>query len=1106
MYIKTIFFLLCVAMSSTILPAQGVINGKVIDQQTGTPLASANVFINNSQNGAISDINGNFEVYSSLGDSLEIFVSFIGYVTSKLKVKPGSSREIIVSLKPSDIVMKEQVINSTVDKSWQRKLKKFKIAFFGSGEFATKCEIINPWVLDFSKEKGDLTATTNGQILAVENLALGYKVNYLLDSFSHNFSVTAYKGLTGFQELEPKDSNQYKKWIKNRKKAYQGSLRHFLKCLLEGTEEDNGYTAFIGLPSERQYGMKFVQSRVKAKKKNIFKNGFLSFQNSLVINYFNELTAGTTQQSVLQSLKPTKVYPNGELKDPYAIKLRGNMANEGFAYFLPMEYNQPKDQKGVVRFYRDIIKPFVKYQENYPVEKVHLHTDKSLYFPKETIWLKGYVNTGDEVSRLSSKLFIQFQGKDSILIRTIAEIHNGVSVGSIELPEDIPIGEYLLSANTDWSDTLAAAFHFHKKIQVGISKPGEGNSDSLHVKHKVLLYPEGGNFIPGENSFAFEVRDQHNQLTNQEIEIYTNEGVVAKYKCRWQGKGRGITYIQPGKNYYARAIANPSEPTPLVVLTESGIGLQVKKTDSTYQIKMKKSGIETANFHSLLVSENRVIFYDYLSIDSCYTAKISENLLSPGVNQLIIFDEERRPIAERLIFKKPSIAKVIPQFEITQKTYEKRSFIKLNISAPEEIRDASIAAIDLSQTQESGEENILVSHYLRPWIKGSIAGLEDLNNSNEEPILDLLMMTNGWSRYNWQNHFMHQHDAVKSVALQTGFNIKGQVVSRVSKQPLPITPIILLSSESGILSTVTDTEGKFNFRNVYFNDSTKIIFKIDTKKIRKDHVFIIDSLHWNDYDFPHSTIVKSIPTPVKLLTDNYELNKKLSEVYDFDGKTFYLKDVIIQAEREDPYKFDQSPFSSPFNQKVIIDSLNLGATPTTFDILTRWFKGVRAFTNQSTNTLSLVTNIFVDGREPFITIDNGLATIGDVKVLPVSTIHSIEVLRANEAAILGRGGIFIVTKKVLAETKKKKSVDFAFLNLKGFQKYKEFYNPDYSTKQAPYIPDRRSTLYWNPDITAASESLSFYNHDNPTTVKVIMEGFTKTGQPFRQTGFYEIRN
>ncbi|MEL6558748.1 MAG: carboxypeptidase-like regulatory domain-containing protein [Bacteroidota bacterium] len=1093
-------------MSSAILLAQGVINGKVIDQQTGTPLASANVFLNNSQNGAISDINGNFEVYSSVGDSLEVFVSFIGYVTRKLKLKPGSSTDIIISLTPSDIVMKEQVINSTVDKSWQRKLKKFKIAFFGSGEFATKCEIINPWVLEFKMEKGDLTATTNGQVLSVENLALGYKVNYLLDSFSHNFSITAYKGLAGFQELEPKNSSQYKKWINNRKKAYQGSLRHFMKCILEGTEEDNGYTAFIGSPSERQYGMKFVQSQVKAKKKNIFKNDFLSFKNSLVINYFNELTAGTIQQSVLQSLKPTKVYPNGELKDPYAIKLRGNMANEGFAYFLPMEYNQPENEKGVVRFYQDIVKPFVKYQENYPLEKIHLHTDKSLYFPKETIWLKGYMNTADEASSLSSKLFIQFQGKDSILIRTVAEVHDGVSVGSIELPADIPNGEYLLSANTDWSDTLASAFHFHKKIQVGVSKSAEGDSIRLKAKYKVYLYPEGGNFIAGENSFAFEVRDQHNRLMNQDIEIYTNEGVVSNYKSIWQGKGRGTINIQSGKNYYARTVSNPSETTPLVVLTNSGIGLQIKKIDSTYNIKMRKSGIGKENFHSLLVSDNRVIFYDYVSLDSCHTAKISASLLSQGVNQLIIFDEKRRPIAERLIFKKPSIPQVIPKFKITQKVYEKRSFIKLQINSAEHIRDASIAAIDLSQTQESGEENILISHYLRPWIRGSITGLENLHANGQEPRLDLLMMTNGWSRYNWQNHYMHQHDAVKSVALQTGFDIKGQVVSRVSKQPLPITPIILLSSESGILSTVSDTEGRFNFRNVYFNDSTRIIFKIDAKRTGKDHEFIIDSLHWNDYIFPQSAVVKDVPIPAKLLTDNYELNKKLSEVYDFDGKTFYLKDVIIQAEREDPYKFDQSPFSSPFNQKVIIDSLNLGATPTTFDILTRCFRGVRAISNQSKNTLSLVTNIFVDGRVPLVTIDNGLATIGDVKVLPVSTIHSIEVLRGNEAAILGRGGIFIVTKKVLAETKKKKSVDFAFLNLKGFQKYKEFYNPGYSTKQVPYIPDRRSTLYWNPDITSASESLLFYNHDNPTTVKVIMEGFAKDGEPFRQTGYYEIRN
>ena len=68
----------------------------------------------------------------------------------------------------------------------------------------------------------------------------------------------------------------------------------------------------------------------------------------------------------------------------------------------------------------------------------------------------------------------------------------------------------------------------------------------------------------------------------------------------------------------------------------------------------------------------------------------------------------------------------------------------------------------------------------------------------------------------------------------------------------------------------------------------------------------------------------------------------------------------------------------------------------------------------------------------------------------------------------------------------------------GYAPPVQFYSPDYSM-QLPDKPDHRRTLYWNPDIKTdknGNASIQFYN--NATCKKMIIsaEGITKDGQPF----------
>jgi len=67
----------------------------------------------------------------------------------------------------------------------------------------------------------------------------------------------------------------------------------------------------------------------------------------------------------------------------------------------------------------------------------------------------------------------------------------------------------------------------------------------------------------------------------------------------------------------------------------------------------------------------------------------------------------------------------------------------------------------------------------------------------------------------------------------------------------------------------------------------------------------------------------------------------------------------------------------------------------------------------------------------------------------------------------------------------------------GFSTYREFYTPVYTPENIDSEkPDRRITLYWNPDITTreGQAEVSFFTSDDFSRYKVIVEGITNTGE------------
>ncbi len=123
-----VFFLL---FSATIL-GQTKVGGKVVDD-FGDPIAFANVVFKNSKEGVITDDNGNF-YFESKENYTTLLVSFVGYQTKEIKLKPGLNKDLKIEL-ISGTELKEVIVytgktskknNPALDilrKIWERRRK-----------------------------------------------------------------------------------------------------------------------------------------------------------------------------------------------------------------------------------------------------------------------------------------------------------------------------------------------------------------------------------------------------------------------------------------------------------------------------------------------------------------------------------------------------------------------------------------------------------------------------------------------------------------------------------------------------------------------------------------------------------------------------------------------------------------------------------------------------------------------------------------------------------------------------------------------------------------------------------------------------------------------
>jgi len=340
--------------------SHGTISGTVFDEETQKPLFYANIFIANTTLGTASDKNGKFRIDNIPLGNYQLIISMMGYELKKIDISIRYSKQqnIRIGLQHRAIQGKAITISAYRPSSWQKNYRVFKELLLGKSPFSDQCRLLNTEVLDIKYNR--ITHTLNvgtKEPLHIENNALGYDIYLTIEEFSYQgVGFFKFKGIPHFIEKRPKGKKQRSIWKKNRIKAYNGSLRHFLTCLANNTTEEQGFKIYPvkhisrrpNFTRLKKYNPPVPPDSITFKVKSIFERE-LFFKNYLKVEYLREPESErytpykkkkTFQTSwiLINSNQPVIFTVYGSLYNPYQIKTYGYWAWEGFAEALPYNY------------------------------------------------------------------------------------------------------------------------------------------------------------------------------------------------------------------------------------------------------------------------------------------------------------------------------------------------------------------------------------------------------------------------------------------------------------------------------------------------------------------------------------------------------------------------------------------------------------------------------------------------------------------------------------------------------------------------------------------------------------------------------------------------
>jgi len=221
------------------------ISGKVTTSSSQTGIGKVSVFLSNSSYGTETAEDGTFKLYGVKPGQYDIVASSVGYQDFSKTILVGNTPiNMDIQLQSKVTELRGVVITTNAD--WKKNYEEFRKAFIGTSENAKNCVVVNPHEVNMVNHPRQHTLEAwSNDFVVVENKSLGYRVKFLIDSFSINgiTNIISREGKALFEQL-PGSAEQKRIWKQKRRETYYGSSRHFLHALYTNTVSQDGFIMY----------------------------------------------------------------------------------------------------------------------------------------------------------------------------------------------------------------------------------------------------------------------------------------------------------------------------------------------------------------------------------------------------------------------------------------------------------------------------------------------------------------------------------------------------------------------------------------------------------------------------------------------------------------------------------------------------------------------------------------------------------------------------------------------------------------------------------------------------------------------------------------------
>ncbi len=362
--------------------------------------------------------------------------------------------------------------------------------------------------------------------------------------------------------------------------------------------------------------------------------------------------------------------------------------------------------------------------------------------------------TGEPLGDHPLRVLLQVDGRP-VTETTLRTDASGAVLASGELPSELESGDGLLTVLVE---------------EGGVTESISRSVPIVLADARFAFFPEGGDLVaelPGR--VYFESTNRHGEPADVEGVIKDDEGrEVTTFRSLHDGFGRFAFTPEPGRTYQAHVTVPPGIDAPFDLPAARDEGCVLRHYDDpSSQRADVRVGVRCTEDRTVIVTgvlRERAL--DTGAVD-VRAGKESRVYLTPpagrsaeaGAVRVTVFDEDRNPLAERLVYRNHGRTLQIG-LETDQETYGPRDEVVLDVTT----RDASgtpvpaevaVSVVDDKVISFADDENghILTRLYLEPELVDSPedpAYYFDPEEADAPRAMDLLMGTRGYRRFAWE--------------------------------------------------------------------------------------------------------------------------------------------------------------------------------------------------------------------------------------------------------------------------------------------------------------------------------------------------------------------